>query len=410
MKLRCLLLTEILLLVPALFLFAQKKAPVVETSSATASYPFTKGNTEFVLQRNLDFSHLNRFQNDLGEGHVNEFGINIGANHFITNDFALGLQFSGDWTGDHNIYDYTNRRWMGWANFTYGKPIAENFDIYGRLGVGYGVNTIIQKYSGNSTTTKDKDFGLKFEIGTPIHLCHHLYLEPDLCYSYHSIKMDAGKQTRNNFGVGLNLVTYLGCRDMMCDCRHGFPLSRNMYTPGHSYIGYYTHGSLGWDHWKTTYDANPNTTIESDRSHHEFSVDYNYYFLPNLAIGAEFDLGGQSQKNKGSSDKFETNNWIFMPKITGNLPVQNGWNNLFLQFGAGFGTQKDVSKIGNSSTTLKQNIFEICTGVGYNDFFSNNLSITPIIGYDLTTFKNKDTGIKQKSRGFEFQIGMRTLF
>jgi hypothetical protein len=92
--------------------------------------------------------------------------------------------------------------------------------------------------------------------------------------------------------------------------------------------------------------------------------------------------------------------------ITANLPADNCWNNLFLQVGYGFGSQKNSS----GPSDNKYSLSNYCVNLGFNDFFGRHIAFTPKIGYEWETSKNEDTDIKNKWSGLEFGLGASLRF
>jgi hypothetical protein len=132
--------------------------------------------------------------------------------------------------------------------------------------------------------------------------------------------------------------------------------------------------------------------------------------LDNLAIGAGLHLGTRVEDPKNSNNKYTRSSWEIMPMITVNLPMSGGWNNTFLQLGAGFGSAKVKTESGSTTTEQKDKTSSYCLWLGYNDFFAKNLAFTPMVGYQWVTDKDSDSGVKQKHRGFDFEMGVRYFF
>ena len=160
-------------------------------------------------------------------------------------------------------------------------------------------------------------------------------------------------------------------------------------------------GDFGFGNSKFEYGSNESKT---DISGGSLEFEYGHYIIPYLALGAEINWASQVAKQGSSKDK--SSSILFTPMLTGNLPVENCWNNLFLQTGYGFGQEKTVSGFG----TNKENITTFCVNLGFNDFFGKHISFTPKIGYEWETFKDPDTDIKEKWSGIEFSAGVSLHF
>jgi hypothetical protein len=78
--------------------------------------------------------------------------------------------------------------------------------------------------------------------------------------------------------------------------------------------------------------------------------------------------------------------------------------------GYSFGTQRSEYKSGNFTSTQKFSNSNICLGIGHNFFFTKKLALTPMLEYDWTTYKDKDTDDKEKYNGLDFSISIRKYF
>ncbi len=407
-------LTVICLLTPVIFLFGQIKsnnAPLSSTISAIDIEPFAKGQWEFLVNRKFDYENMANYGDNESSGQQNKLLIDLGATYYFAKGFGVGLDLSGDFTGNHYSGDILNRKWIGDLSFTYGIPITNNFGVYGRAGIGYGITNNIVKTSGNSTTTKYNLFNEKAEIGVLIrpYESSQWFIDPYISYRNQTTNFDGGKETESRFQVGLRLETFLGCDEFTCGMRNGYG-SPNRYQQGTSFIGFISEGNFGFGQIKTSYSGTGYSASEIDFTKESLGFEYNIYVLHNLAVGAEFQIGGEVQKDKGSDNKVTTSDWSINPGIELNLPVQNGLNNMFLKGGITFGSGMNGTSNGTSSSSLKTNIFNYCVGVGYNDFFTNRLSLTPIIEYDWNTNKDTDTNLKLKTKGLDFGLRVRAFF
>jgi hypothetical protein len=414
MKVLCSILATASLLSSSLFLFAQ----VEKTSSSPAStitsreinnIPFARGSWEYLIRQNVEYHYFKNTQEGQSYGHQNEFRIDIGADYFVANRIGIGLDFDADWTGYHYQSDNTSSLCMAYGNIMYGIPVNQNFNIYGKAAIGYGTQTIKYKSSGTSTSTKDNIYGYKLAVGTPIRFFERgpVYLTPQVSWNYLSTSFDGGKEKDNGLRVALGFEAYMGCRDFMCDCHHGFSLSKNIYQPGTSFFDFDTRGNFGFGTLKTTYSGSSAGSQQQNYSLESIGLGYDVYILHNIAIGGRVEIGGNSQKDKTTNIKSTTGRWMITPMVEFNLPVNNGWNNTFLKAGVGFGSEKNSTSGSSISSSLKYNIFSYYTLIGYNDFIAKRLAFTPKIGYEWNSFKNTTTDIKQKSSGLQLEFGMR---
>jgi hypothetical protein len=407
-------LTVFCLLTPLIFLFGQVKPDNTSPTSpvlAIDNEPFAKGKWAFLVNRKFGFENTANYGNNEISGHQNKLTVDLGATYFFAKGFGVGLDFSGDFTGNHYSGDILNRKWIADLSLTYGIPITNNFGVYGRAGIGYGMTNNIVKSDGNSTTTKYNLFNEKAEIGVLIrpYETSQWFIDPYISYRNQTTNFDGGKETESRFQVGLRMEAFLGCDEFTCGMRrgNGFP---NRYQQGTSFMGFISEGNFGLGQIKTSYSGTGNSASEIDFTKESFGLEYNIYAIHNVAIGAEFKIGGEVQKDKGTDNKVTTSEWSINPGIELNLPVQNALNNMFIKGGITFGSQKNGSSNGTSSSSFQTNIFEYCVGLGYNDFFSNRLSFTPIVEYNWNTNKFTDTSLKLRTRGFDFGMRIRAFF
>ncbi|HWY35241.1 MAG TPA: hypothetical protein VNX68_11385 [Nitrosopumilaceae archaeon] len=417
MKAPHLLLTAFCLLTPMIFLFAQVKPDNTSPTSTISAKDieqleiFGKGKWEFLINRKFGYENMANYGDNQSSGHENKLMIDLGATYYFAKGLGVGLDLSGNFTGNHYSGDILNRKWIGNLSFTYGIPFSNNLGVYGRAGIGYGMTNNIVKTSGNSTTTKYNLFNEKGEIGALLrpYETSQWFLNPYVSYRNQTTSFDGGKETESRFQVGLRLEAMLGCDEFTCGMRHGtgFP---NRYQQGTSFIGFISEGNFGFGQIKTSYSGTSNSSSEIDFTKHSLGFEYNIYAFHNLAIGAEFQIGGEVQKDKGTDNKVTTSDWSINPGIELNLPVRNGLNDMFLKGGVTFGSGKNGTSNGTNSSSQQTNVFNYCVGLGYNDFFTNRLSFTPIVEYNWNTNKYTDTDLKYKTRGVDFGMRIRAFF
>jgi hypothetical protein len=148
---------------------------------------------------------------------------------------------------------------------------------------------------------------------------------------------------------------------------------------------------------------------EEDYFKGSLMLDYNYYVLPHLAVGAEVRLSTGKEENKGQNQAYRQFSYTLMPQITFNAPIDE-LEDFFLTAGVGVGRMKTTNEIGANSFEQKDKLFTLGGGVGYNFFFSNKLSLTPMLRYDCHSRKDDQSGEKVRSRGISGEIGVRSFF
>jgi len=379
------------------------QVPLVQTSTNTnvsseeiAKLPFTRNFNEFTIQRNFNYT---RTKPDNSDDHSTNIDLKLDYNRFVVDHVGLGVEVNlSSFKAEYGNSTSKTVDWIAYGNLIYGTSF-DNFNLYGKLSVGVGKST--DKYG--STTTKDDLFGYKFEVGSPVHLFNDggNYITPFIGYDFLQRKSSNVKFTDNFFELGFRFENYSPCSAYSCDCHHGRSFSRGAYDQGRSFIGYSSMGDIGFG--KSKYKMGSNS-VENDLSGGLFNLEYGYYVIPNLALGA--GLSWDYQKQESGSTDYKSSSLLFRPMITANLPVDNCWNNLFLQGGYGFGVEKNTS----GSNDQKSNLTNYGVYLGFNDFFGKHIAFTPKIGYEWATSKEDNTDIKEKSSGFEFGLGATLRF
>jgi hypothetical protein len=355
--------------------------------------PFSRNFNEFTIMQNFGYT---RTSPENSNTHSSNINLNIDYNRFVMDHVGVGVELDLSSSKSESPNGFSkSTNWMLYGDVIYGTAINNNFNLYGKLSVGFGED----KFSATNTTSpKQNQFGYKLEIGSPVHLFDGggNYVTPFISYNYLQQKNSSGKTSDNEFNFGFRFQNYSPCSAYQCDSHHDRIFSRNTYGQGRSFIGYTSWGDFGFGKSKLEYG---NNNFEDDISGGALNFEYGYYFIPNLAIGA--GINWNSQTTKSGNTKYTSSKFVFMPMITANLPSEKCWNNLFLQGGYGFGFEKSSSGSGDQKT----NITNYCFNLGYNDFFSKHLAFTPKIGYEWESFKNTMTDVKTKFSGFEFGLG-----
>lgn len=362
------------------------------SSQSIEQLPFTRNFNEFAIRQNFAYNRVNE---DNSDNHTSNVSLDIDYNRFVIDHLAVGVDLSLSSSKSESANSSaTNSNWMAYANVMYGTTFNNNFNLYGKLSVGVGND----KFKYPTNTEKEDLFGYRLEIGSPVHLFDGggNFITPFIAYDVLERKDGGAKYTDDKFLFGFRFQNYSPCNAYSCDCHHGRSFSRGIYDQGRSFIGYSSMGDFGFG--KSKYEFG-NVNSDDDVSGGLFNLEYSYYFIPNLAIGAGVNWDGQTTKSGGT--KYTSSQLVLMPMLTANLPSDDCWNNLFLQGGYGFGYEKTTS----GSNDLKYNISNYCFNLGFNDFIGKHIAFTPKIGYDWEAFKNTKTDVKTKYSGFEFSLG-----
>lgn len=392
------LLHGILLLAPFLS-FAQ-----ITPKTTIPDYPFSKGSWNFPLQRELDLFHTTDFDDNGNKlGRINELDLNLDKTYFFGRNFGLNLDYCMDWWCEED--DYTGMEWTGRLGFVYGTKLTDKLSLYGEFGGIYGSERVEQM----NTVQKSNHSGYFFEAGLPIYIGPNTYFTPRFSWNHVNTDFDFSEEKKNSFGFNIGLESYLTGNEMMCDHKQGFSLSKNKYNQGNSFLNFQSMGSFRFGNIESVINTPP-LSSEYDFSGARLGINYRYYFIDNLALGAKLNFGTRIQEEQNSNYKNTTSNWSFSPRITYNFPFSNGWNNWFVEAGVGFGSNKNKATIGNNTSEIKFNNFNYGVWTGYNFWFTDRLAFTPQFGYKSATSKNTDTDVKTESRSFNLEAGTQFNF
>lgn len=381
-----------------------------ETDGKKASGIFSKGKNRILLERNFSYRNFENNFNDVKTGRTNRLMLHGEYSRFLVDGVAVGLDVDAEFSGYHPVSnsDVLVREWSVAPHVIYGTSLGGAINIYGKAEVGLGsVKTIYQFPAGNDVEDKQDLFGYGITVGLPILTKPktNTYLTPYLSYQHLTYDFDDGKEKINQLVAGFSLESYLFCNEMRCDKN----FSRDKYDQGSSYIGYYTRGSIGFGKDKTEYDAFP-ATDEEKFTDGNLKLDYVYYPIDYLGVGAGIGITGEVHKPEDSDNKYTASSFSFMPQVVLHVPTDQCYRNLFLQVEGKFGFESQKYTISNVTTTDKYNQTGLSLNLGYNKFFSQNLAFTTLAGYQWRTVKEKDTDNKDQDNGFGVQGGIRFFF
>lgn len=417
--------TSILVILFTVLVFAQKKDQLssipqrVTTISANElqNLPHSKGNWQFILQQNLNYSNTNQHFDGEKIGRLRNLGVTAGANYFIIDHIAVGMEIDADLLKTVDVIskdEHVDNSWMVYGNVRAQTQFSPGFNGYAQAGVGIGKASFKDSYMGNSTSHSDNLFGIKVEVGAPIALYGNSFahVTPFVSYNRNTSKHDDFKDTESGVRIGARLEAYLGCGDMSCDMRQGFRLSKDRYKKGSSFIDYSTFGFVEFGKASSSYSGGSGTTNEQNYSNNMLGLQYQYYIVDNFAVGAGFQYGHNSIKNKASDNKNTWSSYLVSPTITYNFPGSNCWNNFSLEGSVGFGSTKSENKVGNFTNTEKHTVFNYGFNFCYNDFFAKKIALTPKLGYQWGSIKESDADDDEKvsTRGIVFGLGVRKYF
>ncbi|MES2850135.1 MAG: outer membrane beta-barrel protein [Bacteroidota bacterium] len=381
--------------------------------------PSSKNNWQFQLRQNVGYSNLSSYFDGLKTSRERNLSINAGANYFVVDGIAVGLELDIDLLKDVNVIskdESSITNWMTYLNVRAQKQLSAGFNIYGQASVGIGKATYKQTNGSITSSSSDDLLGIKVEAGAPMPLYgnSNSFITPFIAYKYSRTKDEDFTATDNGIQIGLVLESYMGCRDMSCDMKNGFRNSKNMYQQGNSFIDFTSAGSAEFGSSTSKYSYMGGSS-ESKSSYTSTSLSgaYRYYVADNISIGAALNFSSASTKNKTSDNKYSYTSYLVGPVAGINLPVSNGWNNLSLEAYYNFGSARSTSTNGSNSSTDKQNISSYGFNFCYNDFFGKRIAITPKLGYQWGNVTYKEDGeddYKENWNGLYFGLGIRKFF
>ena len=379
--------------------------------------PFAKGNTLWNMSNDLKFSWKSLESNGESAGNRNRFGLHIGGSYFIVDNFGVGLGVSSEKTrtrnGDIDEIDVTT---LGSVNAIYGRTMNQLLSLYGRGELRTGISKSKYESPGYSQESKYNEFGVNFEVGTPLTLGKGsgYYVTPFVNYDYSISKDDSYKDTKSGINIGTRLNISLPCASYAHDCGQIDAFSENKYTKGSNVIGGSSSFQLQFGSLKSSYigDDMYNDYENSLSDMCAFlELEYYRYFFDNIAVGAEFRVRGSGEKDKETDYKQNDFSWMLTPTIQANLPVDGKLNNSFGFVGYGFGGSKDkITGTNNQTNETKYKTSELSFGLGYNLFMAQNLALVPVINYSMYTRKEADSDAKDKRNGVEAGLSIRYSF
>lgn len=368
-------------------------------------YPFQKGNWGYPLERKIDFGRYTDFDDGNKLGNGTEFSINFDKVYFLGRNIGIDLEYCMDWWDEE---DYSETDWTGRLGLIYGTPLSERINLYAEFGGIYGKNRYEQP--SNPNVQKNHSSGYFFEAGLPVHLNSNVFFTPKINWSRVTTEYANGEEVKNGFGFSVGLESYMGLDEAMCDHKQGYSLSKDKYSQGNNYFNFQTMGNFRFGNGENSFTTPIPPPSEYDFSGGRLGVNYRYYIIDNLALGAKLNYRTSTQENENGGYKTTNSKWSISPRLTYNLPLNNGWNNWFLEAGVGFGSSKNKAEYPNTTNESKYNDFNYGFWTGYNFFFTDRLALTPQVGYKSATSKFDGTGNKSKTRSLDLEIGVQYNF
>jgi hypothetical protein len=389
------------LLLPLLFVaFTFFKIDLFAQSKENSN-PFAKGTWSYSNRSTLTYTGFKTKVND----DPKKFNFYIDPTYFITNGVGIGIEgrINSTVTTATNKTKATYTYYQGILALTYGRHITGIFNLYLKASAGLAKsrNQFDRSTLGNNPEVSTANyFSWRATLGAPIALpAAASFITPYVYYDHQKTTTSGITSFKEHtIQFGFRLESYIG--------RNGnnknTPLSEGDYDKGANFFEMATPASLGFNKRQQYQNGSSATFAPTKTNSYNFSVGYNYYFINYLAGGINFIVNGSNLKSPGSTD-FKRSFVLIQPNIVAHVPVKGPLQNLYLQAGYGFGQ--------DSEGGLKRSTSQISARLGYNLFVSDNIAITPRIGYQHNKFVVKNEGSRKGEiaieSGLAAEIGIR---
>ncbi len=383
------------------------------TPPSAAVSPFTKGNWWFNAGNNFWFDQDKVKSNDTDDGKENSYGLNQSLYYFPVDHFGIGINYQSSRDNENrNSYDRITSSNIVYLNGMYGTSVNDKLNLYGKLGVGFGGER--SKYTAGtySNDYQYTDFGYNMAVGAPYPLCQEsaFTFTPEAGWSYKQSKSDYSTEKTSGFYFQSQFTASLPCDDYAHDCGEVDDYDDDWYDAGSNFVGGNTYFRFFTGQTTSEYSGGDMNTYEKNYNYFSLNAEYMRYVSHNLAVGAGFDTYLSATNDKQHSTKQSQSSWMFTPKVQANLPVDGKWNNSYGYFGGGFGLSKTKSESSSSSSTSNYIHTDVNLGIGYNIFFARSFALSPYLGYDWNSSKEKSSNYKTSYHGFEGGFYIRHFF
>jgi hypothetical protein len=352
--------------------------------------PFQKGTINITNKKNLDYTH---FKHQPDRTTISDMSFNADANYFFMDGFAVGadIRYSNYKLKPNPLSTYNYL--AGYINLTYGRQLTERVGAYFRLGGGIGHSK--STLSSNNSQLEADYVNIHGTIGVPIALIPNspIFLTPVVTYNSDKTKIPFHKIRENGYSFGVKLESYFNSNNNAIAKvpAHHWP------QQGTSFIEYNTDFSIG----NSTRKESQGETQFADVKNNNFGINagYHYYFLDYLAGGLNISFTKTGRDNSSSVDKRRI--FRIQPAVTVHAPVEGGLRDLFLQVAYGFEHVKN--------TGSKENNKYFSTRIGYNLFLTQNISLSPKVGYESDKYVHHTAGgdYKSNDKGLATELGLR---
>ena len=163
-------------------------------------------------------------------------------------------------------------------------------------------------------------------------------------------------------------------------------------------------------------DIEPNNLpsgYESSTSTLDLDLTLGYFLIDGLAAGLSVNSSSTTSKfdYNGVSDENKTTITIIAPMIRYYVAETD----LYSQLSYGFGSNVDKDTNGSTSSENKTKVSSLGIGIGYSIFLSDDISLSPSIGYSMVSSTGEDGSVDsngntvdyiQKQGGLAFDLGI----
>jgi hypothetical protein len=331
-------------------------------AKAQSLNPYQKGNFHFSLNEQMEFNFLSHRVEGEKQYSIYDSYVDLWGAYFLTDHFAIDLAYRHSKYVEKNGYKDKSSSDMVFVGGMYGGQI-QNFNLQAYTGVGLGMS---KYYQNDNYTEKDMDFLYLIEVESPINISGSCrgYLTPGIGYGYYrsSWKGEEGNEMYNPGGVStdshiffdIDLTFFMPRSDFYCDIEDRCSQSTGMYKKGLNMFGVESLLDFEIGGYKTDYDETEGsyyTDYKESYSCFDFDALWYYYVLNNFAVGLDLDVDFDHYKDKEDDFNYRSSEFIFIPSLMYNLPLDGCLNNMFVNGGFGFGFDNSKYTNGYESTT-----------------------------------------------------------
>ena len=163
-------------------------------------------------------------------------------------------------------------------------------------------------------------------------------------------------------------------------------------------------------------DSEPNALpsgLKSSTSTLDLDLTLGYFLIDGLAAGLTVNSSSTTGKYEyeGNSDENKSSTTIIAPMIRYYI-AETG---LYSQLSYGFGSNVDKDTNGSTSSENKTKVSSLGIGIGYSIFLSDDISLSPSIGYSMVSSTEEEGAIDSngntvdsidKQGGLGFNLGI----